>query len=51
MLIDTHDAKEGYVKAETHNYIHTIEFFHPQGNSLPSKILAQLSHENKLCRA
>lgn len=34
-----------YVKAETHQSITTIEFYHPQGNSLPSKILHDLAHE------
>ena len=34
-----------YVKTETHNGITTIEFFHPQSNSLPGKILEQLAHE------
>ena len=36
---------EGYVKSETHNCITTIEFFHPQGNSLPSAILDELARE------
>lgn len=34
---------EAYVKSETHNGITSIEFFHPQSNSLPAKILEQLS--------
>lgn len=34
-----------YVKSETHNGITTIEFFHPQSNSLPAKILEQLAQE------
>src|SRR5688500_4152070 len=34
-----------YVKAETHQSITTIEFYHPQGNSLPSKTLHDLAHE------
>ena len=33
----------GYVKSETHKGITTIEFFHPQSNSLPAKILHDLS--------
>lgn len=33
---------EAYVKTETHNGITSIEFFHPQSNSLPEKILEQL---------
>jgi methylglutaconyl-CoA hydratase len=32
-----------YVKTETHRGISTIEFFHPQSNSLPAKLLDQLS--------
>ncbi len=34
-----------YVKAETHNGISTIEFYHPLSNSLPGKILEQLARE------
>ena len=34
---------EAYVKTETHNGITSIEFFHPQSNSLPEKILEQLA--------
>lgn len=34
---------EPYVKSETHNGITSIEFFHPQSNSLPGKILEQLA--------
>jgi methylglutaconyl-CoA hydratase len=34
---------EAYVKTETHNGITSIEFFHPQSNSLPIKILEQLA--------
>ena len=37
--------KEGYVKSETHNGITTIEFHHPQSNSLPSRILEELAQE------
>ena len=33
----------GYVKTETHKGITSIEFFHPQSNSLPAKILHDLS--------
>ncbi|MEO7923513.1 MAG: enoyl-CoA hydratase/isomerase family protein [Chitinophagaceae bacterium] len=32
-----------YVKTETHQGITTIEFFHPQSNSLPGKVLAELA--------
>lgn len=35
---------EAYVKSEFHKGITTIEFFHPQSNSLPGKILEQLTH-------
>lgn len=35
--------KEGYVKKELHKGIATIEFFHPQSNSLPGKILQELA--------
>jgi methylglutaconyl-CoA hydratase len=33
----------GYVKSETHKGITSIEFFHPQSNSLPAKILHELA--------
>jgi methylglutaconyl-CoA hydratase len=33
----------GYVKTQTHKGITSIEFFHPQSNSLPGKILHDLS--------
>lgn len=36
---------QAYVKSETHNGITSIEFFHPQSNSLPGKLLEQLAHE------
>lgn len=36
--------KEGYVKSEFHNGITTIEFFHPQSNSLPGRLLEELTH-------
>lgn len=36
---------EGYVKTEVHNHVATIEFFHPQSNSMPAKLLSQLAHE------
>jgi methylglutaconyl-CoA hydratase len=38
------EIKEGYVKSEFHQGITTIEFFHPQSNSLPGKILEELAH-------
>ena len=34
-----------YIKSETHQSITTIEFYHPQSNSLPSKLLHDLAHE------
>lgn len=34
---------EAYVKSELHQGIKTIEFFHPQSNSLPGKILYELA--------
>jgi methylglutaconyl-CoA hydratase len=37
--------QEGYVKSETHAGVTTIEFFHPQSNSLPGKILEALAKE------
>lgn len=37
------DNKEGYVKSETHKGITTIEFFHPQSNSLPFNLLHDLA--------
>lgn len=40
-----HEIQEGYVKTETHKGVTTIEFFHPQSNSLPAKILEELVRE------
>ena len=37
--------KDGYVKSSTAHGITTIEFFHPQSNSLPGKILEELAKE------
>lgn len=39
------DLKEGYVRSHTEHGITTIEFFHPQSNSLPGKILDALAQE------
>ena len=39
------DLINGYVQVETHKGITTIEFFHPQSNSLPHKILEALANE------
>jgi methylglutaconyl-CoA hydratase len=36
---------QGYVKSSTRNGITSIEFFHPQSNSLPGKILDDLAKE------
>lgn len=40
-----HEVSNGYVKVETHYGVTTIEFFHPQSNSLPIKILEDLTQE------
>jgi methylglutaconyl-CoA hydratase len=40
-----HEIKDGYVKVEKHNEITSIEFFHPQSNSLPGIILEELANE------
>ena len=37
------EIKEGYVKIEREHGIATIEFFHPQSNSLPGKLLEELA--------
>ncbi|HEY4334748.1 MAG TPA: enoyl-CoA hydratase/isomerase family protein [Puia sp.] len=37
--------KEGHVKCERHNGVTTIEFFHPQSNSLPGALLEAITHE------
>lgn len=39
------DFENGYVTNETHKGITTIEFFHPQGNSLPHRLLVDLANE------
>lgn len=39
------DLINGYVDVETHKGITTIEFFHPQSNSLPHRILDALANE------
>ena len=38
-----HKVKDGHVKVDHHHGITTIEFFHPQSNSLPAKILDELA--------
>jgi methylglutaconyl-CoA hydratase len=37
------EISSGHVKSEFHNGVTTIEFFHPQSNSLPLKILDELA--------
>src|ERR1700755_2207574 len=37
--------QEGHIKAERHNGVMTIEFFHPQSNSLPGAMLEAITHE------
>ncbi|MEO8961197.1 MAG: enoyl-CoA hydratase/isomerase family protein [Ginsengibacter sp.] len=39
------DLKNGYVQSHTEHGITSIEFFHPQSNSLPGKILDALAQE------
>jgi methylglutaconyl-CoA hydratase len=36
---------EGHVSSHIEHGINTIEFFHPQSNSLPGRILEELAHE------
>ena len=38
-----HKVSNGHVKSEFHNGVTTIEFSHPQSNSLPLKILDELA--------
>ncbi|HVM87514.1 MAG TPA: enoyl-CoA hydratase/isomerase family protein [Puia sp.] len=40
-----HEIQNGYVKVDQHSGITSIEFFHPQSNSLPAKILEELASE------
>ncbi|HEY2348887.1 MAG TPA: enoyl-CoA hydratase-related protein, partial [Puia sp.] len=35
----------GYVKSEKHGLTMSIEFYHPQSNSLPSALLNELANE------
>lgn len=39
------DLQNGYVTVETHKGITTIEFFHPQSNALPHRLLDDLANE------
>ena len=41
----TNTTQEGYVNSETHAGVTTIEFFHPQSNSMPAKQLEKLAQE------
>ena len=36
--------KEGYVRVEHHHGITSVEFHHPQSNSLPGRLLEELTH-------
>lgn len=38
------EIQQGHVRTETHNGVTTIEFYHPQSNSLPGKLLEELAH-------
>ncbi|MEO6540221.1 MAG: enoyl-CoA hydratase/isomerase family protein [Ferruginibacter sp.] len=38
-------STEAYVKSHIEHGINTIEFYHPQSNSLPGRILQELAHE------
>ncbi len=40
-----HEIKGGYVKSDTRKDITTIEFYHPQSNSMPGKLLQELALE------
>lgn len=44
-----HQNNEAFVKTESHHGITTIEFYHPQSNSLPGSLLSQLAHEIHFC--
>src|ERR1700733_2107740 len=37
------EHREGYVRVEKHKGVTTIEFFHPQSNSLPGRLLEELT--------
>lgn len=43
------DFEKGYVTSETHKGISTIEFFHPQSNSMPRRLLENLANEIHAC--
>ena len=40
---------DAFVKNKIHNGVSEIEFFHPQGNSLPGEILSQLASTIRSC--
>jgi methylglutaconyl-CoA hydratase len=40
----TNNIHQGYVRTEHHQGLTTIEFFHPQSNSLPGRLLEELTH-------
>lgn len=40
-----YEVKGGYVQTDTRKGIATIEFFHPQSNSMPGKLLQELARE------
>jgi methylglutaconyl-CoA hydratase len=40
-----HEIQEGFVKVEQEHGITTIEFYHPQSNSLPGKLLHEIAQE------
>jgi methylglutaconyl-CoA hydratase len=40
----TNIIPQGYVRTEHHQGLTTIEFFHPQSNSLPGRLLEELTH-------
>ena len=39
------EISEGHVRTETHDGVTSIEFYHPQSNSLPGRLLDALTHE------
>lgn len=39
------EISDGHVRTEHHEGVTTIEFYHPQSNSLPGPLLTALSHE------
>ncbi|HUB59404.1 MAG TPA: enoyl-CoA hydratase/isomerase family protein [Puia sp.] len=39
------EISEGHIRTETHDGVTTIEFYHPQSNSMPGRLLDALTHE------